>query len=191
MSANDELLTVDGVQCKPQKSNMLTCGVNVPKPLRFPMKRKADDDGTCKAVRQHPKFGAALAAISADGSSSSPPPAPPPLPGSSAPSMKIGTRELESLRELSAAADGSAMRVQPTHGDAAEEEAAPALSGRPAQSSQRQAVAWPPCSTCNRAHGKYYRFDDGRGISLHLCEGCLPKDEHGNELCMRHVPVRR
>ena len=41
---------------------MLTVGVNVPKPLRFPMKRKADDEATRDAVRKHNKFAAALAA---------------------------------------------------------------------------------------------------------------------------------
>ena len=61
-AAAEDSLDVDGVECKPQKGNMLTVGVNVPKPLRFPMKRKADDEATRDAVRKHNKFAAALAA---------------------------------------------------------------------------------------------------------------------------------
>ena len=69
-----ELFWVDDVQCKPQNGGMLTVGVNVPKPLRFPIKRKADDEATRKAVRQHKKFAAAAAALDAGASSSTVPP---------------------------------------------------------------------------------------------------------------------
>jgi hypothetical protein len=114
MASTDEVITVDGVQCKSQKGGMLTVGVNVPKPLRFPIKRKADDVATCNAVREHRKFAAAAAALNGSGGSSSsapPPPLPPPA-ATSAPSVKIGTRELGSLRELNTA--GPAMQIVST-----------------------------------------------------------------------------
>ena len=60
MATSDELFTVDGVQCKLQKAGMLTVGLNVPKPLRFPFKRKADDEATRTALREHKKFAAAV-----------------------------------------------------------------------------------------------------------------------------------
>ena len=56
---SNDVLTVDGVECKLQKGDMLTIGINVPKPLRFPIKRKATDDATREAVRGHKKFAAA------------------------------------------------------------------------------------------------------------------------------------
>lgn len=76
-AANDSL-DVDGVECKPQKGGMLTVGINVPKPLRFPMKRKADKEATRDAVRKHPKFAAAVAALT-DASTSTAAPQPPAL----------------------------------------------------------------------------------------------------------------
>ena len=80
MSAVDALLTVDGVECKRQKGGMLTVGINVPKPLRFPVKQKADDNATRESVRKHPKFAAAMAALMLADSgslSSAPPPSQP------------------------------------------------------------------------------------------------------------------
>ena len=57
---------------------MLTVGVNVPKPLRFPIRQKADDEATREVVRKHPKFAAAVAALAAaDSGPSSSAPAPP------------------------------------------------------------------------------------------------------------------
>ena len=72
-----------GVECKPQKGGMLTVGVNVPKALRFLVKRKTTDEETKETVRLHKKFAAAAAALQdgdAASSSSAPPPqlAPPP-----------------------------------------------------------------------------------------------------------------
>ena len=67
-----------GVECKPQKGGMLTVGVNVPKALRFLVKRKTTDEETKETVRLHKKFAAAAAALQ-DGDAASSSSAPPNL----------------------------------------------------------------------------------------------------------------
>ena len=107
---------VDGVQCT-LKDGLINAGLNDGMPRELQLLAKVKATATlveAKAkVREHGKF-AALAthvAQAAQPSSSSTPP--PPLEASNvSSSLKIGARELESLRELNAAANGAAMVMQ-------------------------------------------------------------------------------
>ena len=99
---------VDGVQCTRNKDGLVNVGLNAgwPSKLRFLTKVKLTDDldASRGKVRAHAKFGALLAYSSGDG---------PKIDGESSdatPSQPIGVREIESLRELTAAADGPAQQ---------------------------------------------------------------------------------
>lgn len=142
--------TVDDVQCT-VKDGLINAGLNdgCPRELRFPAKVKptASLDEAKSKVRRHEKF-AALAAWATGGAHDdaherSRSPRADRAHGNV--SIKIGTRELESLRELNAAADGPAMQI----GTAAQQPADAQQPAHPAQGA-RPKKARDSCDFCMR-----------------------------------------
>lgn len=117
-------------------------------------------------IRARPSFAAFVAAAALAGSSSTEAPPPPLDAGSTA--AHASSRQLASSSSTRPALLREMQALGITQPSAAEHGAAAAASNWPGR-----------CSTCNMATATHTHYNTS------LCDGCHPKDDHGNWLCIK------